>query len=466
MSQKRPNRDSVTSIGKDGSRYFLNPADVRGHFTRFRRVFAYFLIIIYASVPFIQINGHPAVLFDAANLRFYFFGLTFASQDFWLGFFVITGLGFFLFYITALLGRLWCGWACPQTVFLEHVYRRIERLIEGDANKRIKLQKSPWTPRKVALRVIKHCIYLVFSLVIAHLFLAYFIPTNILYQWVLSSPASHPKAFVFILIVAGLLYFNFSWFREQLCIIICPYGRLQSALIDDDSLIIGYDEKRGEPRGKVSNLEAGDCIDCNRCVQVCPTGIDIRQGLQMECIGCANCVDACNEIMSKVNRPKGLIRYDSLHGLNGQKTKFIRPRTIVYTILLLLGACVLAFSVKDLTPTNLAVTRMLGEPYYVTNVYIRNQYLLRITNKENQSQTLVLSSNISKFPEMEWIGFEEPLIVGPRSEVLKPLVVQQTRESYIGPVNIEIIIQNENGDLRLSKDVEFLGPDMKFIKNP
>ena len=331
MSQlNQPNREAVTTINRDGSHKILHPADVSGKFTHWRRLLALTLIGVYVSLPWIPINGNPAVFLDVLNRRFHLFGLTFAAQDLWLAFFFISGVGFSLFFVTALFGRLWCGWACPQTVFLEHVYRRIERWIEGDATHRRRLDQQAWDFHKLSKRGLKQVIFAFISLIIAHLFLAYFISIPQLYVWMTSNPKEHWGTFVFVFVASGLIYFNFAWFREQLCLVICPYGRLQSALIDDDSIIIGYDEARGEPRGKATITGIGDCIDCTRCVQVCPTGIDIRQGLQIECIGCSNCIDACDAIMTKLNRPQGLIRYDSQNGLAGKKKRILRPRIILY----------------------------------------------------------------------------------------------------------------------------------------
>ena len=282
MKAARPSRETPTTIRNDGSRNYLHPADVSGLFTRWRRIFALLLIGIYVLLPWIPINGNPAVFLDVLNRRFHLFGLTFAAQDLWMAFFFITGLGFSLFFVTSLFGRIWCGWACPHSVFLEQVFRPIERLIEGDAQARKKLDRQPWDADKITKRAIKYGIFFIIAALIAHLFLAYFISIPELYRWMTSSPTEHWGAFVFMAVATGIIYLNYSWFREQLCLVICPYGRLQSALIDDDSLIIGYDEGRGEPRGPAKKEGVGDCIDCIRCVQVCPTGIDIRQGLQMQ----------------------------------------------------------------------------------------------------------------------------------------------------------------------------------------
>ncbi|MEY4940159.1 MAG: hypothetical protein RIQ93_1894, partial [Verrucomicrobiota bacterium] len=371
---EHPNRNTVTTIRSDGSRAFLYPTDAHGRFARARRLSAFALIVFYLSLPWIKINGYPAVFLDVADRRFHLFGITLAAQDLWLLFFLITGVGFSLFFVTALLGRIWCGWACPQTVFLDHVYRRIERWIEGDAVQRRALAAAPPSAGKLARGITKHALYVVVSAVITHLFLAYFVSLPEVWAMVSAAPTEHWGAFVFMAVATGTLYFNFAWFREQLCIVICPYGRIQSALIDDHSLVIGYDGARGEPRRHTGDArkpadtllpKSGDCVDCDRCVQVCPTGIDIRQGLQMECIGCTACIDACDDVMTKLHRPKGLIRYDSHASFTGGRTRWWRPRTFLYGALLLVGALVATWALSTVRPANLGVTRMTGAPYIV-----------------------------------------------------------------------------------------------------
>lgn len=309
---QRPSLDSVTTINEDGSRRFIHAARASGRFARWRTLLAVVLTAIYVALPWIQINGNPALFLDVAHRQFHYFGLTFVSQDIWLVFFVMSGVGFCLFFLTALLGRVWCGWACPQTIFLD-VARRIERWCEGDATERRKLDASAWTFSKTVRRTAKHALYLLYSLILAHVLLSYFVSLPRLYAMMRHSPGENFASFAFVFLIAGALWFDLAWFREQFCIVLCPYGRLQSALIDSDSLGVGYDTKRGEPRGR-KGTTTGDCVDCLRCVQVCPTGIDIRQGHQLECIGCTACIDACDSVMAKLDRKPGLIRYDSRNG--------------------------------------------------------------------------------------------------------------------------------------------------------
>lgn len=463
MKHQRPSRETPTTINQDGSRFFLHPADVSGFFTRWRRVFALFLISIYLLLPWIPANGHPAVFLDVLNRRFHLFGLSFAAQDLWMAFFLITGLGFSLFFVTSIFGRIWCGWACPHSVLLEQIYRPIERWIEGDATARRKLDSQPWDREKITKRGLKALIFLVISALIAHIFLAYFVSIPQLYQWITHSPTEHWAAFVFMAIATGIIFLNFAWFREQLCLVICPYGRLQSALIDDDSIIIGYDEKRGEPRGPAKQKGFGDCINCYRCVQVCPTGIDIRQGLQIECIGCANCIDACDAIMEKIGRPKGLVRYDSQTGLAGKKRRILRPRIFIYGALMLVGASAFTLSAMQLRSASMNIVRMSGAPYFVTDATVRNQYMVRVINKTNQSRTFKLAS-ASSFEAFRMDGNESGITVPPMGEEVRPVIISVDRALYEGSFPLELSLIDPDGKVIMTKQAEFLGPNAALLK--
>ncbi len=495
---ERPNRDAVTTIRTDGSRPFLFPADVRGRFASLRSMSAFGLIIFYLALPWIKINGHPAVFLDVANRRFHLFGFTLAAQDLWLMFFVITGLGFGLFFVTALLGRVWCGWACPHTVFLDHVYRKIERWIDGDAVQRRALHAAPWTPGKISRRIAKHTLYVLVSAVITHLFLAYFVSLPEVWTMITTAPAAHWGAFVFIGLATGTLYFNFAWFREQLCIVVCPYGRIQSALIDDHSLVIGYDTARGEPRstrraaarrehgavhsplaeqaialhadegttvsaGTGGAAETGDCVDCLRCVQVCPTGIDIRQGLQLECIGCTACIDACDTVMTRLGRPRGLIRYDSQQGFSGKRTQWFRARTLLYLALLLVGSGVALWALSTVKPMNLEVTRMTGAPYVVDASSVRNQFLVRLVNKQHLPAHFTV--RVVEGPsDLRQVGLENAVEVGPLAEIVQPLILQQARDHYAGPFSFRVEVESQETSIRLSRRVEFVGPEARLLR--
>ena len=477
-----PTRDSVTTIRADGSRPFLFPADVRGPFARARKVSAAALIVFYLALPWINLNGHPAVFLDVSGLRFHLFGLTLAAQDLWLLFFVITGLGFSLFFVTALFGRVWCGWACPHTVFLDQVFRRIERMIDGDAVRRRALHDAPPSPARLLRGVAKHGLYLAAAAIITHLLLAYFVSLPDVWAMMRTDPGRHWGAFVFIVVTTGALYFNFAWFREQLCIVICPYGRIQSALIDDHSLVIGYDAARGDPpsprlrragphplltaeTGVPSEALAkeGDCIDCHRCVQVCPAGIDIRQGLQMECVGCTACIDACDEVMTRVGRPRGLVRYAAQREFAGGRPRWVRPRTRLYFGLLLVGAGAAAWALSTVRPASLGVTRMIGAPYIVDETTVRNQFLVRLVNKRSAPARFALA--LEGGPAgLRVIGFDGEVEVGALGEMVHPLVLQQPRPDYTGPFHLVVTVRESAGKFQLTRAVEFLGPEARLLR--
>jgi cytochrome c oxidase accessory protein FixG len=457
MKPRAPTIDSVTTINEDGSRYFVHPADVRGLFTSLRRIVAVALIILYVSLPLIKINGEPAVFLDVFHRQLHLFGLTLMFQDLWLFFFLITGAAFSLFVITSVVGRVWCGWGCPQTVFLDQVFRRVERWIEGDAPARRRLEDAPWTGGKIFKRLLKHGIFFLLAAAIAHIFLSYFVSIPALYQMMHHHPAQNWGTFVFVFALTGILYFNFAWFREQFCIIMCPYGRLGSVLLDDNSVVVGYDSVRGEPRGKPSP-EHGDCIDCRRCVQVCPTGIDIRQGLQMECIACTACIDACDEIMVRLDRPKGLIRHDSLNALSGRVAKFWRPRLFIYMVLGLLGATAFAYATQQVKPVIISVLRMQGAPYFRDENSIRNNFLVRLANKraEAHDYRLIVDGPSSG---LEASGITTHTVtLGPGEEVQEPLILTVPDADFRGNFEVKVQVRGQSGEVEGERTVPFVGP--------
>lgn len=457
MKAKRPSIDTVTTINEDGSRYFVHPADVRGFWTTWRRIAGVVLFAIFLLAPVIKIGGNPAVFLDIAHRKFHLFGITLMFQDLWLLFFLITGLGFALFLVTAILGRIWCGWTCPQTVFLDHFVRRIERFLEGDAQARRKLDAGPWNANKILRRGLKHICFFIFAGIVAHMALSYFVSLPSLWEMMHKSPFENWHLFLVVFGITGALYFDFAWFREQFCIVLCPYGRLQSALIDDSSIVVGYDEKRGEPRGKAGTV-TGDCIDCRRCVQVCPTGIDIRQGLQMECIACEACIDACDEIMVKLDRPKGLIRHDSLNALAGKASKFLRPRLYLYLFFALLGGSVFLFAANHVKPVTLYVTRLPGAPYIREDASIRNNYLLRLANKRSteQSFTVRLDAPLASLTSVG--ATARAITLAPSEEIQEPLILLVPDADFRGTFPVKVEILDAAGDVVNEREVPFVGP--------
>ena len=456
MSAPAPTLDSVTTINPDGSRRFIHPADVSGPWTRWRGAFGLLILAVYVCLPWITINGFPAVFLDLAHRQFHFFGLTFVTQDLWVAFFLISGLGFTLFYLTALAGRIWCGWACPQTVYLDFI-RRLERWLEGDAPARERLDRMSWTGEKLRKRGTKYVLFFLFAALLAHVFLTYYVSPAGLKAMMTGPPTRHWGSFVFVFLMTAAMWFDFVWFREQFCIVLCPYGRLQSALIDNDSVVIGYDVERGEPRGKKGTEGAGDCIDCRRCVQVCPTGIDIRQGLQMECIGCAACVDACDTIMTKLERPRGLVRYDSTNGFAGKARRILRPRILLYTALMLLGAAAMTYGLSTLSPITVSCTRVQGVPFVLDGATVHNEFLVRVLNKRNQPQRFTVTVQGGP-PGLTWSGLQDGLEVRALGEEMRPIVLTAPRATARGTFPLEVLVTAPNGRDVVKKKVSFVGP--------
>ncbi len=396
MTEKAKFQKVASSLHSDGRRNFVHPADVKGKFALSRKGIFALLLAVYVLLPWIQIGGHPAVFLDIAARRFYLFGATFNAQDTFLLFFLLSGVGFALFVATAVFGRVWCGYACPQTVFLEGIFRRIERWIEGPRTKRMRRNAGPMNFDKLWRKVLKHVLFIGFSTTVAHIFISYFVSLPALWDMMQESPTKNLTAFIWVFVLTGIMYFNFAWFREQMCLIICPYGRLQSVMTDLDTNIIGYDEERGEPRGKKRDASAGDCVDCGRCTAVCPTGIDIRNGLQLDCIGCAACVDACDEIMVKLGRKKGLVRYDSQRGLRGEETKFWRPRLALYGVLAVVGLVVaFFFGIRSHQAFEANLLRLGDTPYIIeTDGRVQNLFEIHVVNKKDKTHTYEIKPSV------------------------------------------------------------------------
>ncbi len=379
--------ESLASLDEFGNRLFIYPAQVRGFFRKWRSRVYLVLILIFLALPWIKVGGYQSILLDLPRRQFTFFGLTFWAHDAPIIFFILGILTLSLAFFTALYGRVWCGWACPQTVFIDGLFRRIEEWFEGNHIERRKLDQAPVSPLKVFKKSGKWAAYTVASLIMTHSFLAYFVGTEALLEMVTRPPGENWTSFLIILSTTGIILFDFGWFREQFCIIMCPYGRIQSVLLDEHSLTVAYDVARGEPRKSpdVSKDQQGDCISCFKCVAVCPTAIDIRRGQQMECIACTACIDACDEVMEKINKPKGLIRYSTEAALKGLPSKKLRPRVFVYGILILVMFFGLFYSIGQRTDLSIAVIRAIEAPFRKIQQggeeKILNQFKLHIKNQ-------------------------------------------------------------------------------------
>jgi cytochrome c oxidase accessory protein FixG len=399
-------RDTIATVDDKGKRVWLYPKKPKGRYYNRRKLVSVILLILFFGAPFIKIDGNPLFLFNVFERKFVLFGRLFLPADFHL--FVLATITFFVFIIlfTVAYGRLWCGWACPQTVFMEMVFRRIEYWIEGDANQQRKLNKRPWDRDKIIRKTSKQLIFFSISLLIAHAAMAYMVGLEQTIAIVSQPPTENLAGFVGLMAFTGVFYGVFAKFREQACIAVCPYGRLQSVLLTKDSVGVTYDFKRGEPRGKLkkkrgaessnkplnlADLEKpqGDCVDCKLCVHVCPTGIDIRNGSQMECVNCTACIDACDTVMEKIEKPKGLIRYASHNNIeNKTEWKIRNPRIIAYTVVLFLLVALQAFLLIERGQYEVTLLRAPGSLYNeLPNGNITNVYNARIINKSNDKAT-------------------------------------------------------------------------------
>lgn len=401
-------RNRIATVDEKGKRIWVYSKKPDGPLYNYRKILSYVLLVILFGLPWLRFNGEPLFMFNIMEGKFYLFGIFFGPQDFHL--FVLGFLSMMVFIVlfTVIFGRVFCGWICPQTIFMEMVYRRIEYFIEGDAKAQRRLNNGPWTSDKVVKKASKHILFFGIAVVIANVFLSYIIGTDELIQIITEPVSQHISGFIAMIIFSFVFYAVFSVMREQVCTTICPYGRLQGVLLDENSLAVQYDYVRGEPRGRIkkgqdqSNL--GDCIDCKLCVQVCPTGIDIRDGIQLECVNCTACIDACNDVMVKVNRPKGLIRIDSLNGIEKGVRKIINRRSIAYSVVLvvLLGITAVLFLNRSNLET--LVLRTPGTMYYerepgkISNLY--NYQLINKTSDEYEVEFRVKNENM----KIEFVG--------------------------------------------------------------
>ena len=445
------------------------PREVHGIFANLRVLGVTLLLGLFYGVAWLQWNGHQAVLLDLPARKFYIFGLTFWPQDFFYFAWLLVIAALTLFYVTSLAGRLWCGYACPQTVWTE-IFLWIERKIEGSRNQQMKRDSGKMTPAKFRVKALKHFVWISFSLYTGFTFVGYFTPIRELAVEMTRLNLGPWETF-WVLFYGFATYGNAGWMREQVCIYMCPYARFQSAMFDKDTLVIAYDEQRGEPRGSrqrgIAAREAGlgDCIDCTLCVQVCPTGIDIRKGLQYQCIGCAACIDVCDQVMDKMSYPKGLVRYTTEHAMAGKVTHILRPRTVMYTLLLLALAAGLVYAISQRTPLELDIIRDRNSLYReMSSGLVENVYTLKVINMDVKPHRYVLnvSGETSGLKSLELIRKDQPIDV-PSGEVLTLPVAVRIDPAELRKVanKIEFILYAED-DPKLSRreTARFLGPVM------
>lgn len=457
MSKELP-KDRLTTTDESGRRVYLYPADVRGRFRDARNYFYGILLLIFLVLPWIKVGGIQSILLDLPRRRFSFFGLTFWGHDAPLFWPVLAGFVMTLVFSTAVWGRIWCGWACPQTVFIDGVFRRIERWIEGDAFTRRKRDAGPWTPEKIRKKAVKGAAFVLASLVISHSFLAYFVGTDELAAMVRQSPVAHPTSFLIMLITTGIVLFDFGWFREQFCAIACPYGRFQSVLMDDHSMIVGYDSQRGEPRSG-----SGDCVNCYRCVQVCPTGVDIRRGVQMECVACSACIDACDEVMTRLHKPVGLIRYTSFAELQGQPRKRFGVRARVYLAILSAMLIAFVFMVSNRKSLDYTFVRFKGMPFEMVNnaaglPVVLNHYKIDLSNQSAEDMEISFDLAASAQGKgIELVTPMNPVTVSPGVTFRTDVFIRFPRELLeAGSARLPVEIHTKNrGEGKLSEDVKY-----------
>ncbi len=450
-------RDTVTHIDKDGKRVFFHPKKPSGKLYNWRKYLSYVFLIALFGLPFVKINDDPIFLFNVIERKFILFGVRFWPQDFFI--FVMGMLIFILFIalFTVVYGRVFCGWVCPQTIFMEMVFRRIEYWIDGDAAEQRALKKAPLSWSKLGKRFLKLSIFFIIAVIAANTFLAYIIGIDELKHIMTGKFSEHVGGFLAMIIFSGVFFFIFHWFREQVCLVVCPYGRMQGVLLDKHSIVVAYDHKRGEPRKKYSKIPepgAGDCIDCNECVRVCPTGIDIRNGTQLECTNCTACIDACDHIMEKVNKPKGLIRYASEYTIRtGRKLKWTY-RMVAYTGVLVVLIGIESFLLVTRTDIDVSVNRARGQIFTkMDDGRIGNLYSIKVVNKIREDLPITFKVMDA---EVQMIGKQMVVPAGNLKDGEFFVIIP---EEDLKKRKTDLILELYNGDKLVHKEpIIFIGP--------
>lgn len=468
MSQDQDHfRDSIGTIKEDGKRAWVFPKKPSGKLYEYRKYVSYALLVFLIASPFIKINGNQFLMFNVLERRFNIFGFPFYPQDFHL--FVISMIigVVFIALFTVAFGRIFCGWMCPQTIFMEMVFRRIEYWIDGDRGAQMRLDRQEWNAEKIRKRALKWFIFFIISFIIANVFLAYLIGSDRLMQYITDGPLQHISTMVSLLIFTAVFYFVFAWFREQVCIIACPYGRMQGVLLDNKSIVVAYDHKRGEAENgrkkwrKNENREAlghGDCIDCFQCVNVCPTGIDIRNGTQLECVNCTACIDECDTIMEKVNLPKGLIRYASEDEITKKEKFKFTPRLKGYTAVLVILTGVLVGMMFLRNDLEANILRLPGQLYeHKDGNIISNVYTYKLLNKTTKTVEDVHFELISPKGEIKLVRHEN-FDVQPEALAEGTLFIEINASALSGDKNNLKIGVYSNDKLIETTTARFLAP--------
>ena len=455
-------RDHISTVNEEGKRVWIFPKRPKGKYYNKRKIVSYLLLTFLFAAPHIRLNSEPLLLFNIIDQKFVIFGNIFWPQEMYL--FALSFILFIVFIIvfTIIYGRLFCGWACPQTIFMEMVFRRIEYWIEGDYKDQMRLRQAPWTTSKIAKRIAKHSAFLFISFLIANTFLAYIIGSEHLWSIQTSNIKHHLGGFLSISIFSLVFYGVFAWLREQVCTTICPYGRLQGVLLDRNSMVVGYDHKRGEVRSKIHKNEdriaagKGDCIDCNHCVQVCPTGIDIRNGTQLECTNCTACIDACDEMMLAVNLPTNLIGYKSINSIE-DKTGFQWTRRVkAYTALIGVLFIVLTTLLLTRKDFETEIMRQRGSTFTITeDGLITNIFELSILNKTHNDYDLKITCDD---PGVRIETVDKRIVLKSGKQLEERILIKAANKWFTdGVLKINVHIFG-NGKLIETKKTKIIGP--------